>query len=131
MSKWKLVPVEPTEAMSAAAMRDFDTPFYADLERIYRSMVAAAPETVWADLIEVLIECEDYFDDRAEVERHQNAAAASRIEATLIAEMLGALKAAKADILDYWLPNTARGDDNKALLICRIDKAIDKAEGRL
>ncbi len=40
---WLLVPKEPTEEMTSAAMGDFDTPFYADLERIYRSMVAAAP----------------------------------------------------------------------------------------
>lgn len=72
MSKWKLVPVEPTEAMSAAAMRDFDTPFYADLERIYRCMVAAVPET---DLIEVLRECEEYFDDRADAEYFPDSAA--------------------------------------------------------
>lgn len=41
-SGFKIVPSEPTEAMTNAAMHDFDTPFCDDLERIYRCMVGAA-----------------------------------------------------------------------------------------
>lgn len=40
---WKLVPVEPTEDMTAAAQEAIDSPFYADIERVYRVMLAAAP----------------------------------------------------------------------------------------
>lgn len=40
---WKLVPVEPTDAMTQAAMSALDTPFYADLETAYRAMLASAP----------------------------------------------------------------------------------------
>lgn len=44
-SGFRIVPAEPTQAMVSAAMRDFDTPFYDDLERIYRCMVGAVGES--------------------------------------------------------------------------------------
>lgn len=44
-NQWVLVPVEPTEAMTQAAMDALDSPFYADLEAAYRAMIGAAPET--------------------------------------------------------------------------------------
>lgn len=34
---------EPNEAMVTAAMNALDTPFYADIERGYRAMLAASP----------------------------------------------------------------------------------------
>jgi len=39
-----VVPREPTQAMTQAAMDALDSPFYADLERVYRAMIAAAQE---------------------------------------------------------------------------------------
>jgi len=42
---YAVVPREPTQAMTQAAMDALDSPFYADLERVYRAMIAAALET--------------------------------------------------------------------------------------
>lgn len=34
---------EPSEAMVTAGMNELDSPFYADIERVYRAMLAASP----------------------------------------------------------------------------------------